>query len=426
MKNLLIYISLVFIFGSCFSKQPTQNTANTEQSQETQPSNFTTSAALQAKKCVLDNGDSLCIFLELDIPRLDKTKDLSQTVAGEITINYGLLTDYTSREFLVTSKINLLRKNVFKLEDKYYASFNVIKRPTISEVMILEVIDGKTNQKDQLDFLISYTSTKLREKYVLAEKQGKAPLFSNYVLSDDTIQVIDIDHKKTELIVRYYSQEFSPALPPMSTKPTVNIPKILRSDSTFKIIANTPVHFNKKGLYLIQKDTTEYYGLSLFVSDLKYPKLSRLTDVIEPLVYITTPDELTQLGKHKEFIDTKKELDKMWLRWVSGNVNVAKQVIRVYFQRIKLANQYFTTHKEGWKTDMGMIFIIYGRPSRVIHNNDKELWVYTQSTSFSEMNFTFLRKPNQFSDNDFILVRYPDYETVWYPMIEQWREGKIQ
>ncbi len=425
MKKFLIYISCIVLLSACFGNQPTQNTPP-EKSQGTQPSDFTTGAPLQAQKRILDNGDSLTIFLELDVPRLDKTKDLSQTIASEISINYGLLADYTSREFLSTRKVTLLRKNVFKRDGKYYASFNIPKRPTISEVVILEVIDGKTNQKDQLDFLVNYTSTKFREKFTLAHQSGKNPLFSNYVLSDDTIQIYDVKGGKEELIVRYYRQDFKTALPPMSTKSVEPLAKVIPSDSSFTIKANTPIRFSKTGLYLVQKDTTAYYGLSMFVSDLKYPKLSLLKDVVEPLVYITTPDEINQLRKHETFLDTKKEFDKMWLRWLSGNINTAKQTIRVYFQRVKLANQYFTTHKEGWKTDMGMIFIIYGRPSRVIRNNDKELWIYTQSASFSEMNFTFLRRPNQFSDNDFMLVRYPDYEAVWYPMIEQWRQGKVQ
>ncbi len=426
MKNIILYLILLVLLNACFSVNPTQTGSTQNPTTATSPTNFINAAPLQAQKEVLDHGDSLRVFLAIEIPRLDKTKDLSQTVAQEITINYGLLADYTSREFLLTSSVKLNPNKIQKIEEKYYTYFDVLKRPNISEVMIMEVIDGKTNQKYQTDFIVNYTSTKIRERYTLAEKNGGVPLFTNYVLDTDTIQVFNITRSKDPLVVRYYKQGFQPALPPMSTKTDAGLPKILASDSSFVITANTPLHLPQKGLYLVQKDTSDYYGLSLFVSDLKYPKLSRLTDVIQPLVYITTPDELSQLRKTQNFEETKKELDKMWLRWVSGNISVAKQMIKVYFQRVKLANTYFTTYKEGWKTDMGMIFIIYGRPSRVIRNNDKELWVYTQSASFSEMNFTFLRRPNQFSDKDFVLVRYPDYEAVWFPIIEQWREGKIQ
>ena len=36
-----------------------------------------------------------------------------------------------------------------------------------------------------------------------------------------------------------------------------------------------------------------------------------------------------------------------------------------YYARIRIANERYSHYTEGWKTDMGMVFIIYGEPSSI-------------------------------------------------------------
>ena len=38
----------------------------------------------------------------------------------------------------------------------------------------------------------------------------------------------------------------------------------------------------------------------------------------------------------------------------------AKSLIAIYYNRIQNANLHFTTFKEGWKTDRGMIYVVFG------------------------------------------------------------------
>jgi hypothetical protein len=110
---------------------------------------------------------------------------------------------------------------------------------------------------------------------------------------------------------------------------------------------------------------------------------------------------------------------------MNNNVALAQKTIREYYNRVRLANRYFTSYKEGWKTDMGMIFIIYGRPSRIIRTNEMEFWFYNPNvTNPTEIRFSFAKKPNQYLDDAYTLVRQGVYESVWYPAIELWRSGK--
>jgi hypothetical protein len=105
---------------------------------------------------------------------------------------------------------------------------------------------------------------------------------------------------------------------------------------------------------------------------------------------------------------------------------LAKRTISVFYNRVEEANRLFTSYKEGWKTDKGMIFIIMGPPDRVQRSKDREVWVFSQRANFSEINFTFNRRPNQFVDDYYELQRYVEYQPIWYPMVEAWRTGAVR
>jgi hypothetical protein len=53
-----------------------------------------------------------------------------------------------------------------------------------------------------------------------------------------------------------------------------------------------------------------------------------------------------------------------------------------YYARVEFANKHFSHFMDGWKSDMGMVFIIFGTPSNVErHPFDSdakpyEIWTY--------------------------------------------------
>ncbi len=422
--NLLL---LIFLLSSCFSaRQRTEvlnrnNPNNTQTTTQTPEMMEVLNRKMNCNHRVLEDGDSLRVFLELDIPRLANQGD-SENLKQEFAFVYGLLPNYASRDFIDTGRVKIAEKPILKKDKLFYASFNFGKRPIITAVLILEIWDLKTRQKIVEDIPLSFTVTKIRERYSLYDATGSAPRFSNFLMTKDTFQIRDVRDQNRRLYIKYYKHNFEAASPPMALS-NKNITQNLKVDSTFSVNSHRGLQFSQPGLYFVQADTTTYYGLSFYVGERRYPKLSKLVDLIDPLTYITTEEEINQLRSNA---DTKKEMDKFWLKLMSGNVKTAKYIIREYYRRVKLANEKFTSYKEGWKTDMGMIYIIYGAPSRIIRANDAEYWFYTQTASFSEIKFSFARKPNQFSEDYYTLVRFPEYEQVWYPIIELWREGKIQ
>jgi GWxTD domain-containing protein len=145
-------------------------------------------------------------------------------------------------------------------------------------------------------------------------------------------------------------------------------------------------------------------------------------ELTEPIVYISTNKEIEEI---EDAADNKDALDLFFLKITDGNQSLSKEIIKTYYRRVTASNELFTSYKEGWKTDKGMVYIVLGPPSKVQRFRDREVWLYSQSGNFSEIIFTFYRTNNQFTDNYYELVRYPDYKQYWYPYVEAWRNGKI-
>jgi hypothetical protein len=79
----------------------------------------------------------------------------------------------------------------------------------------------------------------------------------------------------------------------------------------------------------------------------------------------------------------------------------------------------------GWKTDMGLVHIVYGNPKKIYHGDNHETWLYGEEDNLNSLSFTFYRKENVLSDNHFELRRDLIYKTSWERAITSWRNGKI-
>jgi GWxTD domain-containing protein len=137
------------------------------------------------------------------------------------------------------------------------------------------------------------------------------------------------------------------------------------------------------------------------------------------VVYMSTGKEIESLKTQE---NAKDAVDLHFLSLSAGNQDQAKQTIRSYYRRVSEAHKLFSTYKEAWKTDKGIVYIILGPPTRVQRNRQREVWLYQGS---SEIIFTFYRKPNSFTENHYELVRYPEYGAYWYPFVETWRTGNV-
>jgi GWxTD domain-containing protein len=218
-------------------------------------------------------------------------------------------------------------------------------------------------------------------------------------------------------VIAYYRDTFPAAVPAFS-EALGRVSPALKVDSTFNITGEEGVTFSQQGLYLVQTDTTSAEGYAFRVQN-DYPRLTKLESLADPFIYVCTRQEFDRL---KVARGDKKAFDKVILS-ITGDAERAKKFMRSYFRRVELSNQFFTSYKEGWKTDRGMIYIIFGVPDEVYKFNDREVWNYKNS-SF-KASFEFVKSPTLFDPDNLVLVRERKFQETWYEVIDLWRNARF-
>jgi GWxTD domain-containing protein len=152
-----------------------------------------------------------------------------------------------------------------------------------------------------------------------------------------------------------------------------------------------------------------------------YPKLVSVDQLVQPIRYISTSSEFKRLTSA---VDYKKAVDAFWLK-LGKEEERTRQMIEQYYSRVEQSNRYFSSYKEGWKTDRGIIYIVYGLPSTIYKTAQKETWIYGEENNILSVKFEFIRKESPWSNNEYELVRSADFKNNWYRAVDGWRQAKI-
>jgi GWxTD domain-containing protein len=122
--------------------------------------------------------------------------------------------------------------------------------------------------------------------------------------------------------------------------------------------------------------------------------------------------------------DKKAAIDNFWIT-IAGSKERARELLKRYYGRVKEANKYYSSYTQGWKTDRGIIFIVFGPPTSVYKNKNNETWVYGIESNPNSVHFNFIKTKNPFSDNDYILERSVYLKDPYYTAVDYWRQGRI-
>jgi len=260
----------------------------------------------------------------------------------------------------------------------------------------------------------------------------KNELFSPILRIDEYINLVYSRGHIDSLFVSFYKPFREVPYPPSMLLPE----KTLDYDP-LKVVAipysdTLPMMFPKEGIYLCSVDRSINEGFTLLNLGLTYPKLTTPEVMIEPLVYLANQDEMAEL---KTAAKPKAALDEFWIK-CGGNVDKSRELIRIFYTRVLYSNYYFTSYMEGWRSERGMIYIIYGPPDKVYKTSDGESWGYKKpvikskwggrfTVTDSYLFFNFKRRENVFSDNDFFLSRSETLITFWDKAIASWRKGIV-
>ncbi len=120
-----------------------------------------------------------------------------------------------------------------------------------------------------------------------------------------------------------------------------------------------------------------------------------LETAIEQIKYIATKSEWDKIRKAS---DNKKleEFKRFWQRHDPTPGTEANEAMEAHYARVEYANENFSaTQQKGWRTDMGMVYILLGAPDDVERNpfprgsNPYEIWQYYRfNRSFVFVDYT--------------------------------------
>jgi len=287
-------------------------------------------------------------------------------------------------------------------------------------MMLVQTTDLLRRNSIRQFLTVNKTDIYSAQNFKLTTLNG-SPKLENTVVQDDLLRITYQRKPVDKLFIKYMNATQPIATSPLAPAPAKEL--VFKADSVWvqSYNPNTNFIFGYEGLYLIQTDTTQQSGLLLMNFGPSFPREDRTAQLIQPIQYLATSTEFQKLNAEKH---PKKMMDKFWLA-VTGSTDRARMLIRVFYTRMSYANQFFTDFKEGWKTDRGMIYMVYGLPDNINKGSNSETWEYTRKQNASPLTFTFEKKPSPYSNEYYVLRRGDASPTYWRQAIDSWRKGRV-
>jgi GWxTD domain-containing protein len=163
------------------------------------------------------------------------------------------------------------------------------------------------------------------------------------------------------------------------------------------------------------------------IKSTNFPALESPREKAQTLAYLMGSEEYDHLLSIQNEDSLEKTVNQFWYNHIENRAK-AKALKEQYYDRATTANKEFANFKEGWKTDQGMTFILFGNPWIIDKDLGKETWFYTYDRTDEEKTFTFERtkvESSSYPFKNYILKRNFDYNNVLYQQKRLWFSGQI-
>ena len=339
-------------------------------------------------------------------------------------IHYRLIElDPASMEGVMVDSATVTYKLLEKDEDRP-AFFGSITIPVRSGYRYLLRLEARDLQRESLGLKYLYidkTSPYGAQNFKVISLYSGYPKFMGFFMPGEKFNLIYRDPAVDSIHVDYFRYESELPRPPVTASVDYTIDRT--PDTSYVHPLSDTVNFDlvEKGMYFFRVDPEEDQGLTLFNFGGSFPEVKTPTELMEPIFYLATLAEYRDLRKEP---NRKLAVDNFWLK-MGNSVERSRELIRVYYNRVVYSNLYFTSNKEGWKTDRGMIFILFGPPSRIRMTGNGERWYYFENRRSKAVEFRFNRQPDVYSYEHMVWSKTPESQVLWNQAIRSWRNGKV-
>lgn len=377
--------------------------------------------SLYDKANIFHINDSLSeLQIELNNDNLLFSPDKeTNTLLAKFRINVFIFNNLDDK---IATDSSLMNISIAKNSDKtqpYLIPLKINK----SEKKIAFIIITDINKKEEEAVLIDIDKLNGYSKQWFLPIENIKIIENSFICHPDSLVKFKyLGENKQNLKCYWFGTAFPIPKPPFILNNNAEN-KSFEFDSIFPIkhdADNETLYFKarKYGIYFISADTSLNEGFSILCTERGYPDILYHNSMIGPIRYISTQKEFNDIQTSS---DKAKAIEKFWLK-IGTNEEHARNLIKKYYSRVKKANTYFTSHIQGWQTDRGMIYIVFGQPNYVYRSDNDETWIYGEEGNIFSTKFSFLKNKNKFSNNDFILQRTPLHKDIWFRAVEIWRQ----
>jgi len=190
-----------------------------------------------------------------------------------------------------------------------------------------------------------------------------------------------------------------------------------------------------EGLYLIRTETAVrgpggeevivHVERPFVIMPPGYPRPETISELIGSVMYLLPDGQSDSLSASPGTETRRQWLERFWTERAGGK-EAASNLLERYYARVEEANLYFASHKPGWQTDRGMVYIVLGPPLEIHNQVNVEIWNYSTIDGDALRTYHFRKKelPGPFSAfAQYVLERQGYYDIPWLNAVDTWRSG---
>ena len=297
-----------------------------------------------------------------------KTDNYLESISREIFTIHFQKFKVVPGDYIISAEVldkdsnngGLISKNL-KLKD--YSDDLILYKP-----FFLDFIEGNWGlEKNEIPLFRSYPG----------EKINQAALFISGTVEPGpfTIEIIVSNSKRK----KYWEKTFQLVAEKRSFHQRIIIPDEI---SKMGLRKKVDVILTQKG-----KNKKDSVILSIMRPGISN-SIGNISQAIQNMRYILHDDEWKKL-KNSKSEDQELLFLEYWSQRDPTPETEENELMDEYFSRINYSNQNFKSYTDGWKTDMGMIYILFGPPDDLETYNDPLSRLYSQRWHYYGINKYF-------------------------------------
>ncbi len=310
--------------------------------------------------------------------------------------------DYTQKIFeLAPGEYKVKIKLIDKLNDNVYERSRTITVLdfskygfSLSGILLVSSIE-EINGKYKITPHVSDNIANLKDGYFaffeVNNFSGQKTVDFDYKIIDNDKKTIFKSDKTTAKLNGFINQQYLKIAP---------VPSMVTGSYTLIITAY--MHINN-----LDEQPDEVLAITKrsirYIQSISGNVKADINKAIRQLRYVATQSEIDFIEEGATTEEKQERFEDFWKKLDPTPNTEKNEAFDEYYGRIEYANKKFKSYTEGWRTDMGKVYVIFGQPINIDrreypgNGNIMELWQYYGNREFL------------FSDNsgfgDFRLIR---------------------